>query len=135
MIGIDNAAKMIYNVREASALRLILRGIAMKKTTKNVFKVIISIIYIIWGIMSPISAIKAIIALDVPALISAGVSVLMLLAGIFGLFGMKRGKCKVFGVIILVFAILAVVSAFTAGAGIVNPLITAVLAWLFIICV
>ena len=107
----------------------------MKRTTKNVFRIIISIIYIIWGIMGPISAINAIFALNVPALISATVSVLMLLAGIFGLIGMKKIKCKVFGVIIFVFAAIAVVSALTAGGGFVNPLITAVLAWLFIICV
>jgi len=38
-------------------------------------------------------------------------------------------------VIIFVFAAIAVVSELTAGGGFVNPLITAVLAWLFIICV
>ena len=107
----------------------------MKRATKNVFRIIISIIYIIWGIMAPISAIQAIIALNVPALISATVNVLMLLAGIFGLLGMKKVKCKVFGVIIFVFAVVAAVSAFMGGGGIVNPLITAVLAWLFILCI
>lgn len=107
----------------------------MKKATKNVFRIIISIIYIIWGIMGPVSAIKAIMDLNVPALISATVSVLMLLAGIFGLLGMKKIKCKVFGVIIFVFAAIAVVSALMASGNFVNPLITAVLAWLFIICV
>jgi hypothetical protein len=85
--------------------------------------------------MAPVSAIEAIIALNVPALISAAVNLLMLLAGIFGLLGMKKVKCKVFGVIIFIFAALAVISAISTSAGFVSPLITAVLAWLFIICV
>lgn len=109
----------------------------MKKGTKNVFRIIISIIYIIWGITSPLSAINAIIALNVPALITATVGVLMLLAGIFALLGMKKIKCKIFGAIIFVFAAVAVVMAVLGGVGLwglVNPIITAVLAWLFIIC-
>ena len=46
--------------------------------------------------------IRAILALNIPAIVSAAVGVLTLLAGIMGLFGAKRGKCKVFGVIIFV---------------------------------
>ena len=81
----------------------------MKKTTKNVLRVIISIIYIIWGIASPISMLQAVIALNPHAIVTAAVGVLMLLAGIFALLGMKRSKCKIFGVIIFIFAAVAVV--------------------------
>ena len=62
----------------------------MKKSTKNILKIIISIIYIAWGILSPLSAIQAIIALDISAILSATVGVLTLLAGIFGLIGIKK---------------------------------------------
>ena len=104
----------------------------MKKTTKTVFKVIISIIYIIWGIYSPIQAFNAVLALDVGAMISAGVGILTLLAGIFGLLGMKKIKCRVFGIIIFVASAVGVVVALPA----VNfaSIVTAVLAWLFIVC-
>ncbi len=104
----------------------------MKKTTKTVFKVIISIIYIIWGIYSPIQAFNAVLALDVGAMISAGVGILTLLAGIFGLLGMKKIKCRVFGIIIFVVSAVGVVVALPA----VNfaSIVTAVLAWLFIVC-
>ncbi len=105
----------------------------MKKTTKGILKILVSIIYIIWGIWSPISAFEAVLALDIPALISAGVGVLMLLAGIFGLFGMKKIKCRVFGIIIFVFSLVGVVTALPAIN--VTTLVTAVLAWLFIACV
>lgn len=106
--------------------------IKMKKGTKNVLRIIISIVYIIWGIYSPISAFQAIIALNIPALISAGVGILMLLAGIFGLIGMKKIKCRIFGIIIFIFAVVAVVTALPAISW--TSIVTALLAWLFIVC-
>lgn len=105
----------------------------MKKTTKNVLRIIVSIIYILWGLYSPIQAFEAVLALNVSAMITAGVGILMLLAGIFGLIGMKKIKCRVFGIIIFVFAIVGVISALPTLN--VNPIITALLAWLFIVCI
>jgi len=105
----------------------------MKKSTKNVLRIVISIVYIIWGIYSPVSAIEAILALNIPAMVSAAVGVLMLLAGIFGLFGLKKGKCRAFGIVIFIFAIVSVVLALPTIS--VNSIVTAVLAWLFIVCV
>ncbi len=103
----------------------------MKKKTKNVLKIIISLIYIIWGIYSPIQAFEAVVALDVGAMISASVGILMLLAGIFGLFGLEKKKCRIFGIIICVFSVIGVVVAFPN----IPAIITAVLAWLFIVCI
>ena len=57
----------------------------MKSSTKNVLKILISIIYIVWGIYSPIQAFTAVLSLNISAIISAGVGVLTLLAGIFGI--------------------------------------------------
>ncbi len=105
----------------------------MKKSTKNVLKVLISIIYIVWGIYSPIDAFAAVLALSVPAMISAGVGVLTLLAGIFGLFGMEKEKCRIFGIIICIFSLIGVVTALPALN--ITSIITALLAWLFIVCV
>ena len=105
----------------------------MKKATKSILKIVISIIYIIWGLWSPISAFEAVLDLNIPALITAGVGVLMLLAGIFGLIGMKKIKCRVFGIIIFVFSLVGVVTALPAIN--VTTLVTAVLSWLFIACV
>lgn len=105
----------------------------MKKSTKNVLKVIISIIYIIWGIWAPIQAFGALVALNVPAMISAAVGILTLLAGVFGLFGMKKDKCRVFGIIICIFSLIGVVTALPTLN--VSSIITALLAWLFIVCV
>lgn len=107
----------------------------MKKTTKNVLRVIISLLYIIWGIASPLTVLSAVLALDISAIISAAVGVLMLLAGIFGLLKLKSSKCKIFGVIIFVFAALSFVMGLTGGVIAWSAVISAILAWLFIICI
>lgn len=101
----------------------------MKKSTKNILRIVISIIYIAWGILSPLTAIKAIIDLNLGAILSATVGVLTLLAGIFGLIGIKKTKCRIFGIVIFVFSVISAVVAFS-----VSSVITAVLAWLFILC-
>ena len=105
----------------------------MKKSTKNILRVVISIVYIIWGIFSPITALEAIIALDPIALASATVSVLMLLAGLMGLFGIKKNKCRVFAVIVFVFALITAILSVFSGID-VRAIVTAILAWLFITC-
>ena len=105
----------------------------MKSSTKNVLKILISIIYIVWGIYSPIQAFGAVLTLNIGAMISAAVGILTLLAGIFGLFGMKKDKCRIFGIIICVFSIVGVVTALPTLNW--SSIITAVLSWLFIICV
>ena len=106
----------------------------MKSATKTVLKIIISIIYIIWGIYSPLSVIQAVIALDLGAIISAVVGVLTLFAGIFGLIGIKKTKCRIFGIIIFVFSLVSIVYSLPTGLPI-NSVINAILAWLFITCV
>ena len=104
----------------------------MKKATKSILRIIISLVYIAWGIYAPMSALHAILAFDIPGLISAAVGLLMLSAGISGLIGLRKMKCRFLGVIIFIFAMVGVVTALPAIA--VNSLISAVLAWLFIIC-
>ena len=107
----------------------------LNKKTKNVLKVLISIIYIIWGIYSPIQAFTAVVSHNIGAIISASVGVLTLVAGIFGLFGMKKDKCRIFGIIICVFSLIGVVTSIPAFPNInVSSLITAILSWLFIVC-
>ena len=105
----------------------------MKKSTKNVLRVIISIVYIAWGIWSPISAITAILALNIPAIVSAAVGLLTLLAGVFGLLRVKKSKCRAFGIIIFVCAVASAVFSLPIIA--VNSIVNAILAWLFIACI
>ena len=107
----------------------------MKSATRKILKILISIVYIAWGIYSSLSVIKAVLAFDVGALIAAFVGVLTLLAGIFGLIGIKRTKCRIFGIIIMIFSIVSIVYSLPMGAIPTNSIINAILAWLFISCV
>ena len=103
----------------------------MKKGTKNVLRVVISIVYIVWGIFSPISAIKAVLALNIGAIASAAVGVLMLLAGLFGLIGVKKKTCRIFGIVLFVLSVAAVVLALPTIS--VNSIVTAILSWLMVV--
>ena len=105
----------------------------MKSVTRGLIRVIISVLYIIWGIMSPLSAIKALIALDLSGIVTAAVGVLMLIAGFFGLLGIKRAKVRTFGVVIFVTAVVSVILSLPT----INfmSIVSAVLAWLFILAI
>ena len=109
----------------------------MKKSTKSLLRIVISIVYIVWGIASPLALLESILALNLSAILSAALGVLMLLAGIFGLLGIKRSRARVFGIVIFVLAVLSVISVFSSFSlgALVQPLVSAVLAWLFITCI
>ncbi len=104
----------------------------MTKSTKSILRLVISIVYIIWGIASPLTMIKAILALEIPAIIAAGVGLITLLAGVFALLGIKKDKCRIFGIVIFVLAVVGIITALPSIS--VNSIINAVLAWLFIVC-
>lgn len=104
----------------------------MKKTTKSLVRLIISIVYIIWGIASPLTLIKSVLALNVSAILGAAVGIITLLAGVFGLLGIKKDKCRIFGVIIFVLAIVSFATALPSIS--FNSIVNGVLAWLFITC-
>ena len=104
-----------------------------KSTTRSLTRVLISILYIVWGIMAPASAFKALLKLDLNGIITAAVGILMLIAGFYGLLAIRRAKVRTFGVLIFVAAVVSVVLALPT-INIVS-IITAVLSWLFILSV
>ncbi len=99
---------------------------------KKIAHIIISILYIIWGIGAPLSAIKALMDFNIGALISAGVGLIMLLAGIFGLLRIKPLKRRIFGIIIFIGAAASLIVSLKSGFQ-WQPIVTAVLAWLYIV--
>ena len=106
----------------------------MRKSTKRgLIRVLISIVYIIWGIMAPFSALKALLALDLTGIVTAAVGVLMLIAGFYGLLDVRRAKIRTFGVIIFVVAVASIILALPTIN--VVSIVTAVLAWLYILAV
>lgn len=109
----------------------------MKKSTKSLLRIVISIVYIVWGISSPLALLESILALNLSAILSAALGVLMLVAGVFGLLGIRRSRARVFGIVIFVLAVLSAISVFSSFSlgALVQPLVSAVLAWLFITCI
>ena len=100
---------------------------------KKVIHVIISLLYIIWGIGAPLTALNAILDLNIPMLLTAVTGIIMLLAGIFGLFRIKPLKRRIFGIIIFVLAAASAVTSLMGGHLAWQPIIQALMAWAYII--
>ena len=106
---------------------------------KRFIHVIISIVYIIWGIGAPLSLIKSLVALDLTSLTSLSTlmalatGLVMFFAGIFGLFRIKPLTRRVLGVIIFILAAASVITSLVGGTIAWQSILQAVMAWLYII--
>ena len=106
---------------------------------KKVLHIIISIVYIIWGIGAPLSLIKSLVSLDITSLTSIGTLIsiatglVMLFAGIFGLLRIKRLKRLILGIVIFVLAVSGVITSIAGGGLSWQAILQAVMAWLYII--
>ena len=103
-----------------------------KSSTKNLVRTIISILFIIVGAATAISAIMG--GLNIWPLI---VGIVTLLAGVFAIMRTKPLYCRIFGIIVFVVAAVSfVISLLSKGA---SPdwwsLANAIIAWLYIICI
>ena len=106
---------------------------------KKVLHIIISIVYIIWGIGAPLSLIKSLAALDLASLTSIGTLIsvatglVMLFAGIFGLLRIKPLKRRILGIVIFILAICGVVTSVVGGGFSWQALLQALMAWAYIV--
>ena len=106
---------------------------------KKLIHIIISIVYIIWGIGAPLSLIKSLAALDLASLTSIGTLIsvatglVMLFAGIFGLLRIKPLKRRILGIVIFVLAICGVVTSVVGGGFSWQALLQALMAWAYIV--
>jgi hypothetical protein len=106
---------------------------------KKIIHIIISIVYIIWGIGAPLSLIKSLVSLDITSLTSIGTLIsiatglVMLFAGIFGLLRIKRLKRLILGIVIFVLAVSGVITSIAGGGLSWQAILQAVMAWLYIV--
>ena len=106
---------------------------------KKLIHIIISIVYIVWGICAPLSLIKSLVALDLSSLASIGTLIsvatglVMLFAGIFGLLRIKPLKRRILGIVIFVLAICGVVTSVVGGGFSWQALLQALMAWAYIV--
>ena len=106
---------------------------------KKLIHIIISIVYIVWGIGAPLSLIKSLVALDLASLASIGTLIsvatglVMLFAGIFGLLRIKPLKRRILGIVIFVLALCGVVTSVVGGGFSWQALLQALMAWAYIV--
>ena len=106
---------------------------------KRFFQIIISIVYILWGIGAPLTLIGNLATLNIAALtdlavlISVATGLVMLFAGIFGLLGIKPLKRRILGIIIFVLAASSVIASLVGGGINWQAILQAVMAWLYIV--
>lgn len=106
---------------------------------KKVVHIIISLFYIAWGIGAPLSFIKDLANLNFESLLSIGTilslatGLLMLVAGILGLFRLRPLYRRLLGVIIFILAAASAVTSLMGGHLAWQSILQAVMAWLYII--
>ena len=106
---------------------------------KKVLHIVISIVYIIWGIGAPLTLVKSLATLDLTSLASIGTlisvatGIVMLLAGIFGLLRIKPLKRRLLGIFIFVLALAGVVTSVIGGGFSWQALLQALMAWAYIV--
>ena len=101
---------------------------------KNATRVILSIIFIAYGLSSVFTAFDALLDLNIGGILSCTLGLLMFITGIFGLIKTQIKVCRVLGVIICILSALEFALALVGGAFVVQSLVTALLAWLYFDC-
>lgn len=101
---------------------------------KNITKILISIIFIAFGVSSVITAIKAMLGLDFAVVLGCALGILMFVTGICGLFGVKIKVCRVLGVIVCILSAIKFALALAGSTFDVQAMVQALLAWIYFDC-
>ena len=105
---------------------------------KKIVHIIISLIYIVWGIGAPLTFVKSLANLDfgsilsIGAILSVATGLLMLSAGILGLFRLRPIHRRLLGVIIFILALASAATSLAGGNIAWQAILQAVMAWLYI---
>ncbi len=101
---------------------------------RNVTRILISIIFIAYGVSSVIQALHALLELDLGGVLACALGVVMFITGVLGLFRTQIKICRVLGVVICVLSALKFALALAGGGFLVDALVQALLAWLYFDC-
>lgn len=111
----------------------------MKKGTKKIIHVIISLLYIVWGVGAPLALLRNLASLNLEAILNLGTilslatGLIMLIAGVLGLFRLRPLYRRLLGIIIFVLAAVSAVTSLMGGNIAWHSILEAILAWLYII--
>lgn len=106
---------------------------------KKIIHIIISLLYIVWGIGAPLTFVKSILNLNFESILSIGTllsvatGLIMLIAGILGLFRLRPIYRRLLGIIIFVLAAVSAATSLAGGHLAWQAILQAVLAWLYIV--
>ncbi|MBQ4113246.1 MAG: hypothetical protein IJD38_10660 [Clostridia bacterium] len=106
---------------------------------KKIIHIIISVLYIIWGVGAPLTFIKNLANLDFSSILSLATimgvltGLVMFFAGIFGLLRIKPLKRRILGVVIFILAASSVITSLVGGQIAWQGILQAIMAWLYII--
>ena len=101
---------------------------------KNVTRALISIIFIAYGVSSVVTAVVAMMGLDLAVVLGCSLGILMFTTGICGLFGVQIKICRIFGVLICLLSVVDFALALMGGSFAVQSMVQALLAWIYFDC-
>ena len=106
----------------------------MAANKKNITRVLVSIIFVAYGISSVIEAFRALLDLDLLGILGCALGIIMFITGILGLLKTQIKVCRVLGIIICVLSALQFALSLAGGAFAVQMLVQALLAWIYFDC-
>ena len=106
----------------------------MAKSKKKITRVLISIIFIAYGVSSVISAFESLLAFSLAGVLASALGVLMFITGLFGLIGASIKVCRVLGIIICVLSAANFALALSGGSFDTQMLVQALLSWIYFDC-
>ena len=101
---------------------------------RNVTRVLISIIFIAYGLSSVIDAFLSLVSFDLAGVIACTLGIVMFVTGAFGLFRTHIKLCRVLGIVICLLSAFNFAVALAGGSFVVNSLVQALLAWIYFDC-
>ncbi len=101
---------------------------------KNITRILISVIFIVYGVSSVFDAFSALLKLDLLGVLGCALGLLMFAMGIFGFIKSQITVCRVLGVIVCILSAISFAAALAGGAFDVQSLVTALLAWIYFDC-
>ena len=101
---------------------------------KNATKIIISIIFIAYGVDGFIRAFQELLTFDILGVVSCALGVLMFITGILGLLKGQIKICRALGVVICILSAFNFVLALAGGSFATQMLVQALLSWIYFDC-
>ena len=106
----------------------------MSKAANTLTRILISLVFIAYGLDSVIRTLELLLAFDIGGILSCAVGVLMFVTGLLGIFKARGIVCKVFAIIICILSAANFINALLVPTFATQMLVQALLAWVFFDC-